>query len=756
MYRTIVKGLLVVSPFFLNLNNVLAEQNRANELETETIEVISTTPVPGIGTSVKKVPSNVQAAGASQIEKTNNFSAAEYIEKNLNSVSVGHAQGNIFMPDVSFRGQMASPLLGNPQGLAVFMDGVKVNESFGDVMRWDLVPQNAISMINLIPGTNPVFGLNALGGVLSLTTKSGFQYPGSSVSVSGGSWGRKNVEFEYGTGFESADLFLAGTYFDETGYRDHSGSSVGQFFGKWGWENAETDLDISFSFADTDLHGTQALPVTMLNNIKQAYTWPDTNQNQVSFINAAFKHYLGDTDLLSGNFYIRHSTNQNINSNVNDEYDGSTGTACDGTSGDEECPGAYEGSNTLTNAAGLSLQVTQFEELYGRENTLTYGVSADVAFNRFVNTEQGAYFSSGTDRTLYRGDEAASVEVAVAADNHYYGFYATNVHELSDTLSLTTSGRYNIAKVKISDDYGNRPLVAGKHEFHRFNPGLGLNFNPTPSYTTYVSYTEGMRAPTPVELTCADPNAPCKLPNAFLADPPLEKVVAKTLEIGARGSRGDSLNWSAAFYNTLLKDDIQFIAATSGSNAGYFDNVGDTVRRGFELGVGWKLGELSLRSDYSYTDAFFDSTFSIDSPNNSSRDTSSNDITVSPGNKIPGIPEHSIKLRAQYDWSEKWATALTGNYFSGVYARGDENNQDSNGKIPGYSVVNFDSSYKTSDSLEFYLQVTNLLDEKYETMGILGENYFPNGTYDKTNKRSEQFRGIGLPRAAFMGVEFKF
>ncbi len=139
MYRTIVKGLLVVSPFFLNLNNVLAEQNRANELETETIEVISTTPVPGIGISVKKVPSNVKGASATDIDKTNNYSAAEYLEKNLPSVTVGDAQGNIFMPDVSFRGQMASPLLGNPQGLPVYMDGLRVNEGFGDVVRWDLM-----------------------------------------------------------------------------------------------------------------------------------------------------------------------------------------------------------------------------------------------------------------------------------------------------------------------------------------------------------------------------------------------------------------------------------------------------------------------------------------------------------------------------------------------------------------------------------------------------------------------------------------
>jgi iron complex outermembrane receptor protein len=754
MYRTIVKGLLFVSPFFLNLNNVLAEQNRANELETETIEVISTTPVPGIGISVKKVPSNVKGASATDIDKTNNYSAAEYLEKNLPSVTVGDAQGNIFMPDVSFRGQMASPLLGNPQGLPVYMDGMRVNEGFGDVVRWDLIPQNALSTMSLIPGTNPVFGLNALGGVLALTTKSGFQHPGSTATLSGGSWGRKNVEFEHGAGFENADFFIAGTMFDEDGYRDHSGSMVQQFFGKWGWESGETDFDLSFSWADTKLDGTQALPASMLNNIKQAYTWPDTNDNQLFQLNAVAKHFLDDTTLISGNAYVKHSQNKNVNSNVNDDYTGSTGTSCDGTGDDdEECPGAYEGSNTMTNAYGASIQLTSFADFLGKENTLTYGVSTDVSFSKFVNLEERAYFSSGTDRTLYKNGDAAEAEVGVYGDTHYFGYYVTNVHEWTDTITLTTSGRYNVANVKISDKEGNRPAVAGKHQFHRFNPGIGVSFNPQPAYTTYVSYTEGMRAPTPVELTCADPTAPCKLPNAFLADPPLDAVVGKTFEVGARGSRGDSFKWSAAFYNTVLENDLQFISKGAGTSAGYFDNVGDTIRRGAEVGLGWSGSKFNFRSDYSYIQAEFDSTFQLNSPHNST--ASSNEITVRPGNKIPGIPEHTVKLRLEYKANDHWTTALSANYFSKVYARGDENNQDSNGAISGYSVLGLDTSYKMDAGLEFFMQITNLLDEKYETMGILGENYFVNGTYSTTTQ-SEQFRGIGLPRAAFIGIKYSF
>ena len=175
--RSFINLMLYFVSLLFVFSNAHAE-NRINELETDSIEIISTTPVPGVGTSITKVPNNVQSVNNKSISQQNTTNAAEFIERNMNSVAVNHAQGNPFMPDVMFRGQLASPLLGNPQGLAVFMDGTKVNESFGDTLRWDMIPHNAISTINLIPGSNPAYGLNSLGGVLSLTTKSGFQNPG--------------------------------------------------------------------------------------------------------------------------------------------------------------------------------------------------------------------------------------------------------------------------------------------------------------------------------------------------------------------------------------------------------------------------------------------------------------------------------------------------------------------------------------------------------------------------------------------------
>jgi len=731
----------------------IAQVNPATELETPTVEVVGTTPLPGLGTPIDQVPSNVQAATGEEIEVQNSTNLGTFLEQNLGSVSVNHGQNNPFQPDVNFRGLTASPLLGTPQGLSVFMDGVRINEPFGDTVNWDLIPQNAISTINLIPGSNPVFGLNTLGGALSINTKSGFQYPGGSLTAYGGSWGRVSGELEYGGHGEKNDWYVAGTVFDEDGWRDHSQSEVRQLFGKFGREEADSDFDVSVAFADNDLSGTQALPISFLDNRAQAYTWPDRNQNEVLHINAKGSHFFSDTTLLAGNVYLRDFENTNFSSNVNDDYDGASNTSCDGTDPDAPCTAINDQSKTETTGYGATLQMTLLDSFSGRDNSLTFGLSADLGDTRFTQEAQNALFTA--DRGTV-GVGAFGLETDIDADNQYYGLYLTDTMQLSEITYLTLSGRYNHASTQIKDRTGLEPALNGDHTFKRFNPAIGINVNPSPTLTTYASYSEGMRAPTPVELTCADPNAPCKLPNAFLADPPLEAVVSKTIEAGVRGKISRDLGWNAAVYNIDLSDDIQFISSGgAGVNTGYFDNIGDTRRRGLEVGTTYAAGDLLLHANYSYIKATYESAFTINSPNNSSADAF-DDIQVTPGDSIPGIPEHLFKLRADYAFFEKWSSGITLNYFSDQYARGDENNQDATGKIGGYTLVNFDMRYQASNAFQVFLKIDNLLDQDYETLGVLGENFFINGNFDASTARSEQFRSVGAPRGAWLGVRYAF
>ncbi|HXJ51949.1 MAG TPA: TonB-dependent receptor [Burkholderiales bacterium] len=718
--------------------------NPAAELEAPAVDVVGTTPLPGVGTPISAVPANVQTATDRQIEALPSPALPDFLERSMGGFVSSSSQGNPFQPDVSFRGFTASPLVGTPQGLSVFVDGVRVNEAFGDVVNWDLIPKNAISSVTVIPGSNPVFGLNTLGGALSVITKSGTTYPGVAAQAYGGAFGRRALEAEAGGRRGSADFFVAGTAFRESGWREHSSSDINQVFAKLGHEDARNDLDLSVSVADNTLAGTQALPLSMLDAPRQAYTWPDRTENHLAGVNLRASRTLDDANLLFANLYYRETRTRVFNSNVNDDC---AAGFCD-----------FTAVNNLTNIdqdrAGASLQYTRLAPVAGRKNQLTVGGNIDSARTRFTGESQPADFTPDRGTT---SSEAFEVDTSVKARQELYSLYAQNILSLTEAWSVTLAASANGARVRIDDTSGTQPELNGDHSFFRVNPAAGVAWSPRRGDTWYANYSEGMRAPTPIELTCADPAAPCKLPNIFLADPPLKKVVSRTLELGLRQALGANLRASAALFRTDLSDDIQFIS-TSGAtiNAGFFQNVGDTRRQGLELALEGGTGRLRFAARYARVNATFESPFTAFSPNNSTADAAG-DIHVESGNRIPGIPRDALKLRGELDAFERATFGATLLGFSSQYARGDENNQDRNGAVPGYAFLNLDARWRFQADWELFATVTNLLDRTYASFGVLGANFFtgPGNTFDATNIQPEQFRTPGLPRAAWIGLRYE-
>ena len=261
-------------------------------IELAPIVVVGTTPLLGIGTPLAQVPLNVQTVRARDLDRQHRNTLTDYLAKNLPSVDVADAQGNPYQVNVNYRGFTASPLLGTPQGISVFVDGVRVNEPFGDVVNWDLLPQQAIDTIQLIPGSNPTYGLNTLGGALSITTKNGRTSPGGTAEVTLGSWGRKTAQIEQGgTIGQNLDYYLTGNVTNDNGWAEQNASRVRQIFGKIRYTDADTTLSLSAGGADNDLHGTQTIPRSFLGNPKQPYTYPDQNLNSAGYVTLSGDHY---------------------------------------------------------------------------------------------------------------------------------------------------------------------------------------------------------------------------------------------------------------------------------------------------------------------------------------------------------------------------------------------------------------------------------------------------------------------------------
>ncbi|HEY8623838.1 MAG TPA: TonB-dependent receptor [Casimicrobiaceae bacterium] len=726
--------------------------NPAEAFELPRIEVIGTTPLPGLGTALSDVPANVQVFGNRDFSRQRPLDLTGFLDRNANSVGVGSGQGNPYQQDLNFRGFAASPLLGTPQGISVFQDGVRINEAFGDVVNWDLLPRSAISTIQLIPGSNPVFGLNTLGGALAVYTKSGAQYPGATLELSTGSFGRRSAQFEYGGASDRVDYFATGNVADDDGWAEHNPSRVRQFFGKAGYQDDRSDFDLSLTLADNTLQGTQTLPVSFLDRPRQAYTFPDTNRNRLALLAAKGSRFLSDSILLGGNAYYRHYRNDNASSNVNNGYG-----AIDRDTGLPQLNQATnDRSQTDQKSWGAGLQLTKQGDFARRANRFVFGVGVDAGDTRFTQQAQPAMFADNRN-AIAIGDYTPETDVGTA--NRYLGAFFADTLALTGAWTVSLSGRYNHARVRIADRSGNDARLNGNFTFARFAPAIGINYKPSSAMTAYATYNEGMRAPSPVELTCADAAAPCKLPNIFIADPPLRKVVSHTVEAGARGKWGADIEWAAATYRTDLGDDIQFIASGHGAiNAGFFQNVGRTRRQGVELAGNAHIGRLDLSLHYSHIDATFRSPFVAASPNNSSADEAGA-ISVRPGDHIPGIPADSLKLRANFDIDARWTMGAGVVFASSQFAHGDENNRDASGRIPGYAVADFDMRFQPSTPLQIFVSVANLFDRRYQNFGLLGANAFtgPARTFGPAlglDPMAEQFRAVGVPRTLWIGVRY--
>jgi outer membrane receptor protein involved in Fe transport len=742
----------------------MSSVNAAEALKTQTIEVISTTPLPSIGLPLEQIPSNVQTVKGQEVQHQQSLGLADYMSDNFTGVNVNDTQNNPFQPDVNYHGFAASPLLGTPQGLSVYQDGVRINEPFGDVVNWDLIPKNAIAGITLMPGSNPVFGLNTLGGALSVQTKSGLDSPGFRAQAYAGSWGRRAIEAEAGGKMDNgAHWFIAGNGFKEDGWRDASPSDVRQLFGKFGWVGEKADFEVSYTGADNDLVGNGYQPEVLLNTLgrRSIYTKPDQTKNRFSMLNAKGGYWLSDDSYLSANVYYRNNRTKTLNGDLNDDYDPAANPITDP---DEALAGVNNRTSTRQDAFGGSLQASFKGDLAGHANQITTGVTYDHGNIKFNQSQEFGDLSA--DRGVL-GNGTVNEAINLRGKTTTYGVFATDTFSFTNQLSLTASGRFNHTRVK-NDDLilpSGTGSLSGEQTFQRLNPAIGLAYSLSNSLNFYGGYNEGSRAPSSVEIACSDPDAPCQLPNSMAGDPPnLKQVVAKTWEAGVRGNLTQDITWSAGVYRATNENDIQFIASNT-TGAGFFKNVGETLRQGLDFGIKAKFSKVRWSLGYSYIDATYQTPFEIaNSVNSASFNNGTTDvIQVNKGNYLAGIPKHQFKVRGEYDVLPNWTVGANIVAYSEQFLRGNENNQDADGKASGYALLNLDTRYTVGNSgWQLFAKVNNVFDTDYSTGGILGRNAFSgaNGAFDSGTDADDwakaKFVAPGAPRAGWVGVTYEF
>jgi iron complex outermembrane receptor protein len=705
------------------------------------IEVIAAGPLAASGIDRDKVPAPAWSLDSGELRLEGPASLTGTLERLVPGVAVNDVTGSPFQPDLQFRGFAASPVLGTPAGLAVYQNGARINEAFGDTVNWNLVPDFAVRRADLLTA-DPVFGLNALGGALALEMKNGFNFQESRLELAGGSFGRGDATFEAGVQSGAIASYIGGHLATDGGYRQHSSAAIGQVYGDLGAETDRVNLHLSFTGSTDAIHAVGPAPVELLaGDPSAAFTVPQGSRNQLAFVTATAKAKATDTLAIDALFYFRRFEQRAVDGNTTEARRcdsafapgllclSSPTTPLFSTGGTQiaDIPGANLGEvdHSATAASGLggSLQATERMQVAGHDNHLVLGASIDHADVGFSAASELALLrpelaAIGTGIVINQPD-GSIVPVRLNTTSTYIGLYARDTYNLTPRLAITAGGRFNLATIQLDDRNGT--ALNGAHSYARFNPAAGVTYRILAPVTAYAGYAETNRVPTPGELACADPARPCALNTFLVADPGLKQVVARTIEAGLRGSAavgaGDGsegkLDWKLGAFMIRDRDDILNVQSPI-TNFGFFTNIGGTRRRGIEAGIGFKSEGWDLHADYELLDATFQSALTLRSLNNPAADQNGQ-IQVRPGDRIPALPQHQFKAGIDRALTPRWHLGADLVVASSQFLRGDESN--SNKPLPGYWVVDLHSRYKVSDNAEVFLLIRNLFDRKYDTFG---------------------------------------
>jgi iron complex outermembrane receptor protein len=711
----------------------------ANRQQLPTV-YIDATAIAGAAIDADKVPGNVQSITASDIARDGVSSVTHALNAQLGSISVGDDLDDPFQPDILYRGFEASPVLGTPQGLAVYQNGVRINEAFGDTVNWDLFPDFAIQRVDIV-SSSPVYGLNALGGGISIGMKDGFSYHENELELYGGSFGERAGTIQTGVSSDHYAFYLAGRALDQDGWREFSSDSVRQLYAVFSRHGDDTSFDIRYTYADNQLNGQGPAPVQELALDRSlVFTGPQSNINKLSFLTWNGTYTITEHAALQSIAYYRQYQQRVANGNTTDF------TACTNTQGilcqsDGITPLSNQAGQALADISdgganpigendlesinaygrGIALQASDNSAIAGHDNTLTVGVTLDDAQMDFVSEAQIGVINSQLlvlPSALIVDTPESSLfgpsPVSLKATNRNFAAYVTDTFNPTPQFSLTASGRYNNSRLDLRDQLGAE--LTGDNRFSHFNPALGGAYQLSSSLTAYAGFSENTRTPTASEIECSDPARPCLLPSNLGGDPPsLRQVIAHTYELGLRG-RQPMLSWNVSVFRTQVDNDIYGIATSISS--GFFQNIGATRRQGIEAGVDYRRTHWSAFLSYSFVDATFQSSLLLPSPSNPFQDADGN-IQVNPGDRLPGIPKHRFKAGIDYALRPNWTAGATVRVLSNQIYFGDESNQNS--PLSGYHVFDLHSSYRLNAHLQFFAAINNLLNAHYSTFGIYSD-----------------------------------
>src|SRR6266545_7548256 len=601
---------LVAGALMLALLALLAPPASAQRPDTLPKDTATLAPVVVTGVRLPTVPELARGlAGrtatlqAADLDARGVRSLADALEQ-LPGVTTSDELGATGQLDVSLRGFQVSPVIGLPQGVTVYVDGVRANEPDAHEVNFDLLPLEDVERVEVVYGPSVLLGRNALGAAVNLVTRRGGSPASRELEASAGSYGRYELKAHAGARQGVWDYYVGARYERETGWREDTRSRIGTLFGKVGLLNGTWDATLSYSGADNRVFQAGSLPESVATaDPRRNFTGGDFFAPRAHLVILNAQRLVGRTQLAI-NAFGRSLSSEQFNANF---------------------VGEDSRQRNATRSGGGAVQLSGKLPLGARELRWLAGADADyqhVAVRIFA--VPGAGGAGGPDSLT---ESVRTNQVDAGA------FLGANL-DVAPRLTAPLAARYDWIRVPFEDLVDS--TESGLHVFRRLSPRAGLTWSGGRGHELSASVSRGFRAPAIVELACADPQAACPLPFALGPDPALKPVVATTYELGwrYRAARG-RLDASANVYRTDVREDIFFIASTV--TGGYFQNIGATRRGGLELALSWlRPDRLRLYANYGYTAATFQTT----ATRASTRDPAGE--TIRPRDALPMVPSHRL------------------------------------------------------------------------------------------------------------------
>lgn len=700
------------------------------------------------GIPLARTPFGAAVIDAEELQRSPSLTIADALGR-LPGVALADELGSAYQPDLVLRGFSVSPVVGLPQGVSVFVDGVRINEPDASQVNFTLVPFADLERIEVLRGPSGPFGKNTLGGAVNLVTRRGGPQPFVNAEASFGSFGQLEGRAQVGGQRGPFDYYISGRYRQEDGWRDASYTRTAQVFAKGGWTNGNTDVWLSYTFATDSLLQAGSVPITWLQSRdsipprwrntddarKINFTGGDFFGPTMHFLNAQLTQRLSPQTELKANAFFRSNDIEQFNANFTEPD-----------------------TRLLTDirSVGGTVQLAHVRGDLQIDGGIEYAFN-DVEITIFEHPNENY-------PTI---DPEGELSEHVGTKEHNVGAYIQARYMPNPRLAFTGMLRYDYVSLPFRDFL--EPENDGDNTFNQFTGALGVDYVLRPGVVGFASYGRGFRAPTIMELACADPDDPCPLPYELGADPPLDPVTTDTWQAGLRLFQGPFSADIVGFWSEV-HDDI-FHVQPHGARTGYFQNIERTRRQGLELSLSYQPSEsFQIYGAVGLTRATFQTTARLSAPysDDDDDDFDDDDVVVAfdddddddeplveppevrPGHVFPMVPAIRANVGATYR-AGPLRLGLEVSHVGSQWLRGDEDNTEEELKLDPYTLVDLSAEYRLFDRMTVFANIQNVFDVEYNTFGVLTLNHLN----DINSPRVEPFVTPGFPRRATIGLRYR-